>query len=96
VKCDIPKSIPAIPGFDAREWAKRFVETVKEHPDIPTDEATMRTWFASAILRGYNERVRRANAETPGPSNESREEPQQQKEEEDPREAGDPPEHPRL
>lgn len=48
-----------LPSFDAREWAKAFVELVRKKPEIATDEATMTTWFAGALIRGYDERVRR-------------------------------------
>jgi hypothetical protein len=42
-------------SFDARDWAKAFVEHVTANPGIPTDEATMTTWFANALMRGYDE-----------------------------------------
>lgn len=40
--------------FDARKWAEAFVATVREHPEIPTDEGTMTGWFANAIMAGYD------------------------------------------
>jgi hypothetical protein len=42
-------------SFDARDWAKAFVEIVKAHPAIATDEGTMIGWFANALMRGYDE-----------------------------------------
>ena len=42
-------------SFDAQVWAKQFIEHVKANPDIPLDEACMTTWFASALMRGYDE-----------------------------------------
>lgn len=48
-----------LPSFDARDWAQAFVELVKKKPEIATDEATMTTWFAGALMRGHDERVRR-------------------------------------
>ena len=42
-------------SFDARGWAKAFIEHVKVNPNIPTDEGTMISWFANAIMRGYDE-----------------------------------------
>lgn len=42
-------------SFDARVWARAFVERVKEDPSIATDEATMVGWFANALMRGYDE-----------------------------------------
>lgn len=45
-------------SFDARDWAKQFVEHVKRIPSIATDEETMVSWFASALMRGYDEHQR--------------------------------------
>jgi len=42
-------------SFDARQWAKHFVAHVRENPSIATDEATMASWFANALMRGYDE-----------------------------------------
>jgi hypothetical protein len=41
-------------SFEARFWAKEFVKYVKETPSIPTDEETMTTWFANALMAGYD------------------------------------------
>jgi len=40
--------------FDARIWAKEFVKTVKNKPEIATDEDTMIGWFANAIMAGFD------------------------------------------
>lgn len=45
-------------SFDARDWAKAFVAHVTENPSIATDEGTMLSWFASALMRGHDERAR--------------------------------------
>lgn len=37
---------------DARVWAKEFVKAAKDHPSMPTDEASMVAWFASALMAG--------------------------------------------
>lgn len=42
-------------SFDARPWAREFVKSVRERPEIATDEDTMIGWFANAIMRGYDE-----------------------------------------
>ena len=42
-------------SFDARVWAAEFVEVVKANPAIATDAECMTTWFASAMMRGYDE-----------------------------------------
>lgn len=41
-------------SVDALTWAKDFVAHVKEKPSIATDEETMHTWFANAIMAGYD------------------------------------------
>jgi hypothetical protein len=38
------------PSFDARDWAKAFC---KLNPGV--DELTMISWFASALMRGYDQ-----------------------------------------
>lgn len=42
-------------SFDARDWARAFVKTIAANQSIPTDEETMTTWFANALMRGYDE-----------------------------------------
>lgn len=44
-----------IESFDATVWAKYFVALVRHKPQIPTDEECMTTWFANALMRGYDE-----------------------------------------
>lgn len=39
-----------LPSFDARDWAEAFC---KMHPGV--DEELMVTWFANALMRGYDE-----------------------------------------
>jgi hypothetical protein len=39
-----------LPSFDARDWAKAFC---KLNPGM--DEGTMISWFASALMRGYDQ-----------------------------------------
>jgi len=47
-----------LPSFDARDWAVAFC---KLNPAI--DENLMITWFANALMRGYDEATSRlANA----------------------------------
>lgn len=52
---EIVKILNFTQSFDARDWAKAFVETVREHPDVPLSEGAMIGWFANAIMRGYDE-----------------------------------------
>ena len=44
--------------FDARVWAKEFVNTVKENPSIPIDVDFMLAWFSCAIMTGYDKAKR--------------------------------------
>lgn len=46
-------------SFDARDWAREFVKHAKARPATATDESTMLAWFASALMRGYDERESR-------------------------------------
>jgi len=43
-----------IGNMDARVWAKEFKKTLRHHPGIAKDEATMMGWFANAIMSGYD------------------------------------------
>jgi hypothetical protein len=40
---------------DAQVWVKQWLETISENPSIPTDEGTMISWFANAIMAGYDQ-----------------------------------------
>lgn len=42
---------------DASKWAQSWARTIVQHPEIPHDEGTMITWFANAIMTGYDEGV---------------------------------------
>ncbi len=46
--------------MDATVWAKGFVDTLAEHPDI-TDEDCMQGWFANAIMKGWDAATSRAD-----------------------------------
>ena len=50
-------------SVDARDWAKLWLETLKEHPEIATDEGTMIGWFANAIMAGMDSEYRTKAAE---------------------------------
>lgn len=52
-------------SFDARDWAKAFVERARAKPDFATDEDNMIGWFANAIMRGYDEHARNYPTEAP-------------------------------
>lgn len=45
-------------SFDADDWAKAFVQ---QNPSFDLDHA--RAWFASALMRGYDEAASRAGRE---------------------------------
>ncbi|MEN6537699.1 MAG: hypothetical protein ABFD89_28875 [Bryobacteraceae bacterium] len=51
----LPEGSEILRSFDARDWASAFTKIAKAHPSIPFDEETMTTWFANALMRGYDE-----------------------------------------
>jgi len=53
-----PKERPdwPLPSFDARDWAKEFCKIAKTHGH-ELDEDWMVSWFANALMRGYDQRV---------------------------------------
>lgn len=47
-----------LPSFDAKDWAEAFCKIAKtQGHDL--DEGWMITWFANALMRGYDEHARR-------------------------------------
>lgn len=56
-----PKERPdwPLPSFDAKDWAEAFVKTWHETGKPDPDEEWMTTWFANALMRGYDERASR-------------------------------------
>lgn len=49
-----------LPSFDARDWAKEFCRiAIAKGFDPIEDEDWMVTWFANALMRGYDERCSR-------------------------------------
>lgn len=51
-----------VDSFDARDWARAFTDTVVLG-DIPVSESLLTSWFANALLRGYDEGKSRAAAD---------------------------------
>ncbi len=51
--------------FDAQIWTKEWLKTIKENPSIPTDEGTMISWFACAIMAGYDHARREMCLDSP-------------------------------
>jgi hypothetical protein len=47
-----------LPSFDARDWAEAFCA---QFPEV--EEGMMVTWFANALMRGFDEARMRAAAE---------------------------------
>jgi hypothetical protein len=46
-----------LPSFDAQDWAAAFVKAGTEYGWLnKIDEEIMRTWFANALMRGYDQR----------------------------------------
>lgn len=53
-----------LPGsIDARVWAEEFCKVREIHPFIPCDEEYMVTWFANAIMAGWDESGSRKSKE---------------------------------
>lgn len=53
-----------LPSFDAQDWAAAFVKTATklgyaDGAGNPIDEAWMVTWFAGALMRGFDEHAAR-------------------------------------
>lgn len=51
-----------LPSFDATEWAAAFCKVAndlgyKDAEGKPIDEGWMTSWFASALMRGYDQAV---------------------------------------
>lgn len=51
----LPKDFDAHKSFDAQHWAAHFLDTLRDNPDIILDHEFMTTWFANALMRGYDE-----------------------------------------
>jgi hypothetical protein len=55
-----PKERPdwPLPSFDAKDWAEHFC---KLNPEMKDREDLMITWFANALMRGYDEGLARVS-----------------------------------
>jgi hypothetical protein len=49
-----------LPSFDARDWAAAFCKIAKTHGH-DLDEEWMVTWFANALMRGFDEHAARSS-----------------------------------
>lgn len=61
-----PKTRPdwPLPSFDARDWTEAFCKIANKDGHI-IDEAWMQTWFANALMRGFDEGTARATLPAP-------------------------------
>jgi hypothetical protein len=59
-----PSDNDLLSTFDAHTWAEKFVTIVRQNPEVATDVETMITWFANAIMVGYDEGVKRSRIVT--------------------------------
>ena len=50
-----------LPAFDALDWAKAFCKIAGEK-GLQIDEGWMVSWFANALMRGYDEAQMRAGS----------------------------------
>lgn len=46
-------------NVDARVWAREWLRTIEQNPQVPTDHDTMVTWFSNAIMAGYDDAMRK-------------------------------------
>lgn len=53
----VPEDFDPFKSFDAQLWAASFLNTLREHPEIIIDHDLMVSWFANALMRGYEERT---------------------------------------
>ena len=44
-----------LPSVDARDWAEAFNEVLVKNGNQPFDSGWLASWFASALMRGYDE-----------------------------------------
>lgn len=51
-----------LPSFDARDWAEAFCKAKLKY-GWEVDEEIMTSWFANALMRGYDERSSRIGEE---------------------------------
>ena len=50
-----------LPSFDARDWAEAFIKAATENGWLDKiDEEIMQTWFANALMRGFDEHAARS------------------------------------
>lgn len=66
-----------LPSFDAKDWAEAFckIANAREFKNIdgqPVDEGWMQTWFANALMRGYDQRVAEEAEEMTEPPSDGR------------------------
>ena len=58
-----------LPSFDAKDWAEAFCKIAndkfgfKDYYGKPIDEGWMQTWFANALMRGFDEATVRQRAD---------------------------------
>jgi len=58
MKENVSREVDLTKCIDAYVWAKEFMRLYKKFGYEP-DEETIRGWFASAIMAGYDEAIRR-------------------------------------
>ena len=56
-----------LPSFDARDWAKAFLDAFENGDDQFLTEDTMVGWFANALMRGYDQRSAELSDDSEGP-----------------------------
>jgi hypothetical protein len=49
--------------IDAEVWVQEWLSAVEKNPSIPTDGGAMLSWFANALMAGYDHAVNEYRAE---------------------------------
>jgi hypothetical protein len=57
----LPANFKTLESFDAQHWAASFLDTLRNNPGIVIDHDLMVTWFASALMRGFDEHYQRTS-----------------------------------
>lgn len=51
---DTIEELALVGEFDAKVWVREFMQAMARTPELATDEETMGSWFAVAIMAGYD------------------------------------------
>jgi len=52
--------------MDAKVWTEKWLATIQDHPDVPTDDGAMLAWFSTALMTGHDIGARKADKKAEG------------------------------